>query len=1505
VPDANTYFVSDFGFVPSSSLATVSGTVRLDTTFDTTADGHIDGVTVKLYADNNSDGFPDGAALFTQITDSSGDYSFTGLAPGSYVVVETDPTGYYSISDGDSTTPGDDTPGNVSGIDNRIPVTVAAAESDTGNDFLDRGLGTIGNSVWLDENSDGIQDAGELAVRNASVSLTGTDISGNTVNRTTVTSNGSSNYIFSGLPPSNGSGYTIRVTPLAHLSQTYDENGLGTSDETTVVLAAGGEHLTADFGYNWAPTANVTGGTGTGAIGNLVWIDANANGSRDPGESGLGGVTISIYYDLNNDGVVDSIFPDAVDQNGATGTGTTTTNSDGSYVFHDLPKGIYDIVVTPPSDYSQTGDPDATLDNQTTAPILLAPGDVYVNADFGYQPTGDSGIVSGTIWLDADADSTGPAGTPGGTDTSELTMQGVTVVLIKDLDGDGTRDSGEPVIARAVTAAFGNFSFPGLPVIDGVGTDDYLVWLTDTEGINSGGIPTYDADGTSTLNLSAASDLTAADDSLQDFGYTLQDSTPTDAGAGGIGDTVFLDRDNDGIIDPGEGLEGVRVDLYDATGAIFLATFHTTENGSYYFNGLVAATYTVRIDTSTLPGTAGQLTNTVDPDGGGALNESIVTITGSNTNLLQDFGYQDLTNPNTIEGTIWNDQNADGILSGESGVYAGVTLALIDSLGHIVATTTTDGSGNYTFSGLPDGSFTVDVTDAANFLDGLWHSQGADQAQATDNSSKADPYSVTLSGNTIANADFGYYGGPASLGNWVWNDVDQNGVQDSGEPGLAGVVVQLTITWPDASTTHVKTVTNASGYYYFDNLLLDENFDGVGSPEPTYSISIPALPPATSSPPSGTGSTTATDSDEPTGTAATLVKGSFADTYDFGFYYWTVTGTVFEDSNHDLVFGGDTRLSGVAVTLYRDVNNNGAYDAGDQFVATQNTNDLGDYSFSNVPNGNYVVVETDPVTPHLYYSVTDQDTNAHSNGFNTIAVVVNSAENTGNDFLDFWQACPDVWSEWQTKWGNLGLPNTDLTGKLDGDRYDNLVEYAFCLPPNSGVMKPFCLNTNESTGKIDGVYHRTAGGTTDVIYTLQKASALGSPTTVWTDVGTSIMPPGDDPAVIPNGDGTETVTISDIESFFSPAKEGFVRIRVDLDGGGTSYTDVLGFTQTTLNVQCSTYNNPYLHCARFSGTVAVGGVSGQTLTFVSTTPVPSWSIADFLPTSDSLGPISYYLEVTSGDYQGHRFDVVSAGQNSVTLAPDTNPYLATPPFNTLDTAPPSDLAEASVLIRPHWRLAEQFPPAGFQADPGFDPYSSDQVQVYAGGAWTTYFLYAGTPAKWVLLGDGSKTDQGSTVLPPGQGVFVSKLGSSQDVLMFGEVRQNDFIRPLQGSGSGGTISNLVGGGFPIDQKATGEGSRAMRIEDRAVTNGFYGDRDFKKADSFSIWQGDATPGASGYDTCFRFSNASPEALWWAQVGDKDLRDDTLTYTRFLSDRSVFIRSKNGLPKYTIPCPWAP
>ena len=71
---------------------------------------------------------------------------------------------------------------------------------------------------------------------------------------------------------------------------TYDETRHAAPDNTTTVtLTAGQEHLTADFGYNWAPTTDVTGNTGTGAIGDRVWIDADGDGVQDAGRGGPGG----------------------------------------------------------------------------------------------------------------------------------------------------------------------------------------------------------------------------------------------------------------------------------------------------------------------------------------------------------------------------------------------------------------------------------------------------------------------------------------------------------------------------------------------------------------------------------------------------------------------------------------------------------------------------------------------------------------------------------------------------------------------------------------------------------------------------------------------------------------------------------------------------------------------------------------------------------------------------------------------------------------------------------------------------------------------------------------------------------------------------------------------------------------------------------------------------------------------------------------------------------------
>jgi hypothetical protein len=717
--------------------------------------------------------------------------------------------------------------------------------------------GAIGDRVWLDEDSDGVQDAGEAGIANVTVRLYASD--GTTLVATTVTdSNG--NYLFTGVAPGN---YIVRVDPASMpaglaANPTYDEDGTSTPHQSTVTMVGGETYLTADFGYNWSPKDDVDNGTGTGAIGDRVWIDADGDGRQDPEEVGLYNVPVTLYT-----AGPDGLFGTADDLEVA----TTTTDHNGNYIFDDLPAGAYVVVInggTLPAGYTQTGDPDAfgtvctVCDNRTTTPIILAPGDVYVNADFGYQPdAGTYGSIGDRIWLDANRNNSQDAGEPG--------LAGVSVALIKDLNGNGQWDAGEPIIATDITDASGHYLFTGLPITDGIGTDDYLVWVNDTHHVLGELTPTYDVrDGGSQgnpaaglvtgLEISAVSNLTDSAVTDADFAYA---PVGHDTNEGLIGDTIFHDRNASGTFDAGEGLEGVTVWLYAANGTTLLATTVTNENGQYFFGGLAAGTYVVKVDTTTLPGTG--LTNTVDPDGG-TPNQSTVSITAGGVNLLQDFGYV-APNPNTISGTIWEDSNADGTLDGtEPGRYEGVTVVLRDSDGNIVATTTTDANGNFSFTGLPDGTYTVDVTDKDNILNGLWKSTGPNPG--VDNNSQIDPYTVTVSGGSINDtADFGYYVSAACVGNLVWLDENKDGFQDENETGIDGVIVQMVITWPNGATTTLSTVTGDNpnqpgtqqGWYSFCNLLLDEDYrigsstNAAQANQPAHIISINTTQPVLAS----------------------------------------------------------------------------------------------------------------------------------------------------------------------------------------------------------------------------------------------------------------------------------------------------------------------------------------------------------------------------------------------------------------------------------------------------------------------------------------------------------------------------------------------------------------------------------------------------------------------------------------------------------------------------------
>ena len=108
-------------------------------------------------------------------------------------------------------------------------------------------------------------------------------------------------------------------------------------------------------------------------------------------------------------------------------------------------------------------------------------------------------------------------------------------------------------------------------------------------------------------------------------------------------------------------------------------------------------------------------------------------MSGSGINLDQDFGYEGST-PAVINGTVWEDSNADGTLDtpAEPNRYEGVTVDLyedvnnngiIDEGDRLVGTDTTDNTGAYSFGNLPAGKFIVDVTDDEKVLGGAWHSR--------------------------------------------------------------------------------------------------------------------------------------------------------------------------------------------------------------------------------------------------------------------------------------------------------------------------------------------------------------------------------------------------------------------------------------------------------------------------------------------------------------------------------------------------------------------------------------------------------------------------------------------------------------------------------------------------------------------------------------------------------------------------------------------------------------
>jgi hypothetical protein len=446
------------------------------------------------------------------------------------------------------------------------------------------------------------------------------------------------------------------------------------------------------------------------------------------------------------------------------------------------------------------------------------------------------------------------------------------------------------------------------------------------------------------------------------------------------------------------------------------------------------------------------------------------------------------------------------------------------------------------------------------------------------------------------------------------------------------------------------------------------------------------------------------------------------------------------------VFVGAAPLPGVILTLLDGAGNPVDGDPTTTGVQpiTAITNSFGVYTFTGVKPGTYQVAETQPAG---YNSTSDTDGgNINIIGDVTPITILPGQNSVNNNFVEVLDTCPDTWAEWQSLY-----PGQLPPGNLDGDAYDNFAEFAFAMPANNGTGNSVLGSTawvirpsTVTPGTLDGVFVRPKGAPLNVTYTLQYALNVGTPT-VWQSL---VITPSMI-TTVDNGDCTETVTLPNLELLTGLVNgTGVVRIKAELDevpGSGidhTTTTEVEGWKETPLELCCRTHNDPYLREAAFTGTVDT--VTGQNITFSL-----SGGSANL---SSVVSGGAFYLEVTSGDQEGQRFDITSASGNTVTLANDSALHGATAPYNTLTGAPPASLSGDKVVIRRHWTLGDVFPPTGFGSTT--DPATADQVKLYIGGAWVIYWLYndSGTP-RWVKTGDNTFGNQNSVILAPGQGLY--------------------------------------------------------------------------------------------------------------------------------------------------------
>ena len=859
----------------------------------------LEGVELSLWTKDASGRFVDTGHRST--TNSQGRYTFgrsLGLAPGTYQVVETQPDGFFSVAALPGTVAGNSS-GAASGFDALTDIEIPLGDSSAINyDFAEAQPASLSGFVYVDSDNDGRRDAGETGIAGVQVQLVpiNTISPGSTL---TATTSADGSYAFTGLAP--GSYEVIEVTQPVDYDDGIDAAGTVDGLQVGSAINPGDRIVGVTLGGNDDGIEYNFGETPFGSISGFVYLAApgeDCDGVHDgPGTTPIPGVIVELQTE---DGQVIS---------------TTTTGTDGDYLFDDVPLGNYRIVEFTPAGLID-GDSHAgriggvqvgtSVDGGLISQITLGPGDVGIEYNFC---EGTPATLSGFVYSDQSND--------GVRDTNEQPIPGATVTLF-----DGSGD----VVATTTSDSNGRYEFTNL--LPG----EYRIVETQPEGfldgIDSVGTVRGQQVGRDTGNDEL--DLITLNQGDVGVEYNFGELLPAS-----LSGQVHLDFNGDCLLDPGEELlSGVVIRLFDSSGNEVAQTV-TDSNGQYTFAGLAPGDYTVieeqpdgLFEGGANAGSAGGRVDGPDADGNSRISQ--ITLASGENAVQYDFCEQP---PAEISGSVFADRDDDCLFDADEPGLEGVLIELFDSDGLLIGSTMTDAAGNYRFTGLRAGNYTLRETQPAGFLQGGQRagSGGGDDSVQDVISRIAIGFGERLTDYNFCEVE------PSSISGVVYVDGNGDCIHDEDEPPLSGVVIQLR----DGDGKIIDTTTtDNSGRYTFDNLRPGDYQVFEQQPDGFFQGGQVA----------GTGDGVVLGIDL---LGVMLLANQDVINYDFcELEPASISGTVFEEVDLNQTFDpGESPIPGVLIELLNE--------SGETVQQTQTDVD-GNYKFDSLVPGVYGIRENQP-----------------------------------------------------------------------------------------------------------------------------------------------------------------------------------------------------------------------------------------------------------------------------------------------------------------------------------------------------------------------------------------------------------------------------------------------------------------------------------------------------------------------------------------------------------------